>query len=82
MSLATVHSKGSNESIRAVARDDVYWIGFNDIDEEGKWKWFDSSPVDYTNWGNGQPNSWNGNNEDCAAIGFSGWDEWIDAPCD
>ena len=58
MSLATVHSKEDNDAIRDVTRDDVYWIGFNDLDREGSWKWTDSSSTDYTNWRSGEPNSW------------------------
>ena len=53
MSLATVHSKEENEAIRAVARDEEHWIGFNDLDVEGSWGWIDSSSVDYTNWRSG-----------------------------
>ena len=82
MSLATVHSKRENDAIRAVARNDVYWIGLNELDTEGSWEWIDSSTVDYINWRSGEPNNWNGKDEDCAAIGYSNGDQWVDAPCD
>ena len=54
--LATIHSAEENAAIRAIARDDSYFIGLSDQDEEGSWKWIDSSPVDYENWRSGEPN--------------------------
>merc|ERR1719394_1791895 len=40
------------------------WIGGNDIDEEGAWKWTDASHFDFTFWNSGEPNNSEGN-EDC-----------------
>ena len=42
---------------------DVY-LGGNDIEEEGTWKWADCTPWDYTFWAPGEPKNWDGN-EDC-----------------
>ena len=37
------------------------WMGGNDIDEEGAWKWTDGSPFEFTFWHSGEPNNWGGN---------------------
>ena len=54
------------------------WIGGNDIDEEGTWKWTDGSPFEFTFWRSGEPNNHN-HNEDCMMHGFPG--KWNDGPC-
>ena len=33
------------------------WLGFNDIQEEGKWVWTDGSDVSYVHWYWGEPNN-------------------------
>lgn len=38
-------------------RNEFFWIGFNDIEEEGKWIWSSGEPVMYTNWHEGEPNN-------------------------
>jgi hypothetical protein len=38
-------------------RNEFFWIGFNDIEEEGKWVWSSGEPVMYTNWHEGEPNN-------------------------
>ena len=53
------------------------WMGGNDVDEEGSWKWTDGSPFDFTFWDSGEPN--NSGNEDCMHHGWNG--KWNDAPC-
>ena len=56
------------------------WIGGNDIDEEGTWKWTDGSPFEFTFWNSGEPNNSGPNkNEDCMMHGFRG--KWNDGPC-
>jgi len=37
-------------------RNEFFWIGFNDMEEEGKWVWSSGEPVMYTNWAYGAPN--------------------------
>ncbi|XP_033624642.1 macrophage mannose receptor 1-like [Asterias rubens] len=60
-----------------------YWIGLNDLANEGGFVWSDGSPVEYENWGNGEPNNYNGI-ENCAE-GFLNADPlrgWNDLACD
>lgn len=40
--------------------DEHYWIGFNDIAQEGTWVWAGGDPVSYTNWAPGEPNNCGG----------------------
>lgn len=53
------------------------WIGANDLDEEGVWRWPDGSPLLYAHWGDGEPN--NSGEEDCAELVYPGY--WNDLPC-
>ena len=56
--------EGSNQTV---------WLGCNDVDAEGTWEWPDKTTCAasrdgaYTNWAQGEPNQYRGNNEDCAA---------------
>jgi hypothetical protein len=38
-------------------RDELFWIGFNDIEEEGNWVWSSGEPMVYTNWQIREPNN-------------------------
>ncbi|KAF4071631.1 hypothetical protein AMELA_G00275550 [Ameiurus melas] len=58
------------------------WIGLNDGDREGEWKWVDGTPLNTGFWGNGEPNSAVGD-EDCVVI-HGNTDpvrNWYDYPC-
>ena len=58
------------------AKDSRRWIGLNDIDSEGNWKWLSGSSS-YTRWDSGEPN--NANNEDCVEIATNAY--WNDEGC-
>ncbi|XP_022092732.1 hepatic lectin-like [Acanthaster planci] len=57
-----------------------YWIGLNDIDSEGHYKWVGTNrPMSYHNWNAGQPDN-RGHNEDCGEVAtVSGY--WNDIRC-
>ena len=38
-------------------QNELFWIGFNDIEEEGNWVWSSGEPVVYTNWHRTEPNN-------------------------
>ena len=56
------------------------WMGMNDRQEEGKFKFVDGTPVEggYTNWSPSDPNG--GENENCGAIKGDGF-YWEDQVC-
>ena len=62
---------------------DRIWIGGNDKNEEGVWKWTDDRPWEFTSWAQGEPN--NLTNEHCAEMGrdwgLKGVGMWNDLPC-
>ncbi|XP_078665862.1 collectin-10-like [Branchiostoma floridae x Branchiostoma belcheri] len=66
--------------------DKAFWIGLQDQEEEGIFKWIDGSPLGrYNHWNPGQPDSGKGE-EDCVVSGdFWFWKPntytWYDAPC-
>ena len=62
------------------------WLGVNDIDEEGQFKYrSDNSTLVFENWNSYEPNDIY-DNEDCAVVseGHDGIDteKWNDIPCD
>jgi hypothetical protein len=55
--LASVHSTEENTFLYYLCgSEDSCWLGFSDAEVEGVWEWSDGSNVDYTNWGDGEPN--------------------------
>nr|XP_024656739.1 CD209 antigen-like protein 2 [Maylandia zebra] len=55
------------------------WIGLNDKEQEGMWKWVDGTPLTLTNWGRDQPD--NGGEEDCVHLGGDKQKSWNDLWC-
>ncbi|CAG2212060.1 CD206 [Mytilus edulis] len=55
-------------------------IGAHDIGQEGRWRWiYDNTAVDFTNWGDRQPNNYD--NQDCAELLKSKSYRWNDGAC-
>merc|ERR1711915_571400 len=60
-----------------------YWIGLTDQSKEGTWIWSDSHVgAEWTNWGPGLPDSYNGHDEDCVNLLSSLAHKFNDNPCD
>lgn len=57
-------------------------MGLSDAKIEGVWVWVDNNEVaNYTGWYPGEPNSFNGQNEDCASFSYLTQFSWADFYC-
>jgi len=76
--LVTVNDAAENQFLVDIfGGSEWLWIGFNDAEQEGVWKWVSGEPVTYTNWGAGQPDN-SGGNQDYAYINWSSPGLWDD----
>ncbi|XP_030582144.1 C-type lectin domain family 4 member F-like [Archocentrus centrarchus] len=58
------------------------WIGMTDTEEEGTWKWVDGTLLDKRYWHTGEPNNYNGLEEDCGEIKLvEDENKWNDIEC-
>ncbi len=48
--LVSINNKAEEVWILGVFDPDSFWIGLNDVAEEGQWVWHSGEPVTYTNW--------------------------------
>ena len=74
--LASIHSNVTNDFVAEGTKRrglDRLWLGGNDIEEEGTWKWTDCTPWEDTFWGGGEPN--NLGEEDCLEVRSLKWND-------
>ncbi|XP_077861537.1 salivary C-type lectin 2-like [Saccoglossus kowalevskii] len=60
-----------------------FWIGLNDIDNEGTFGWLDGSGLEagvYNNWGGGEPNN-KSDRQHCVHLWKKSEFQWYDAYC-
>ena len=80
--LASVHGKDENAWLWQTASQIAagsWWLGLNDVAHEGTFVWSDGTPIDYVQWGGGEPN--NAGNEDCVHLADWTGGQWNDLPC-
>jgi C-type mannose receptor len=59
---------------------DQYWIGINDSQNEGSWKYIDGTAVSFLRWYPGEPNS--GTSGNCGALyGYQSSGKYNDSGC-
>ena len=82
--LASVQTIQENDFLFGEMRNQQFsdtWIGLNDQAQEGRFEWSDGSLMNYTKWGNGEPNN-GGGSEDCGIILMENrQSDWDDRPC-
>ena len=59
--------------------EEPYWLGYNDIAQEGVWEWVSGDQDSYTHWIPGEPNN-AGGNEDAALMNSNALGQWNDVP--
>ncbi|KAF4086568.1 hypothetical protein AMELA_G00084870 [Ameiurus melas] len=77
--LVIINSREEQDFVEVWRRGKTAWIGANDRDSEGVWKWLDGTAVTNGFWRQGEPN--NVGDEDCAVSGYHSDPNWIDVSC-
>ena len=75
--LVTIGNSDENDFVSSLSNAN-FWIGLNDISQEGVYVWVSGSTSTYRNWGTGEPN--NSGDEDCTHM-ISSSTFWNDWPC-
>ncbi|KAJ8042099.1 Complement factor H [Holothuria leucospilota] len=77
--LASIHSQNEINAIKSLLQPSSgsYYIGLNDISVDRRWVYSDSTPYDFSNWEEGEPNHLD--DEDCVEMKTDG--RWNDIPC-
>uniref|UniRef100_A0A4W3GGY2 C-type lectin domain-containing protein n=1 Tax=Callorhinchus milii TaxID=7868 RepID=A0A4W3GGY2_CALMI len=85
--LPSIHTEKQNDFLHDLVsnatkhHDRPFWIGFNDINVEGNFKWSDGSKINFINWYNEVPDDFN-EHEDCVHMNHHIPKKWNDLPCD
>uniref|UniRef100_A0A8D0D1I4 C-type lectin domain-containing protein n=1 Tax=Sander lucioperca TaxID=283035 RepID=A0A8D0D1I4_SANLU len=78
--LVIINSKEEQDFTRKFHK--LTWIGLTDRETKGTWKWVDGTLLTKSYWNPGEPNDFEGKNEDCVEIKFHDVENsWNDIPC-
>jgi len=79
-SLASIGSQAEQTQLVSMIGTANTWIGFEDITNEGNFRWTDGSAVTFQNWKPNQPNN-NNNRQHCVNVRPSDSGLWDDVVC-
>lgn len=74
--LVAINDENEQKWLNYVFGNGWFWIGLSDAEEEGKWKWQNGEPLNYTNWAPYQQQSGNSETKDYVITGNFDW-EWM-----
>ena len=76
--LVTINNAAEEQWLKQTfGEGESFWIGLSDRASEGQFTWASGEAVGYTNWEEGEPNNYGGN-EDYATMNFSWRKRWND----
>ena len=70
--LVSINNEAEHEWLQGIFERERFWIGLNDVAEEGQWVWHSGEPVTYTNWGEHERDGDNTELKDYVVVGFGG----------
>ncbi|WP_017652856.1 DUF4347 domain-containing protein [Fortiea contorta] len=78
--LVTINDAAEESWLRSTfSTTERFWLGINDVQVEGQFRWVSGETVTYTNWAPGEPNNYNGE-EDHAVMNWNStgrWNDWF-----
>ncbi|XP_052067135.1 macrophage mannose receptor 1-like [Mytilus californianus] len=78
--LVSVHNKRETNFLITNFTQTSQWIGLSNFQNNGKYVWSDRTILNYTDWGESEPNNFN-NNENCAQLLKPDSQKWNDNNC-
>ena len=70
--LVSINDEAENDWLQGIFERERFWIGLNDVAEEGQWIWHSGEPVTYTNWREHERDGANTEMKDYVIVGFGG----------